>query len=155
MARPVQCRRVGLLPPCSVYKPAGIPARFLEEVVLTMDEFEAIRLADLEGMYQEDAAEQMKVSRQTFGRIIESARKKTANALVTGKALRIEGGEFQMPQMRTFKCAKCDHSWQVPFGTGRPMECPACKEKDIHRDENERGSGMGGGRCRRRGAANK
>ena len=155
MARPVQCRRVGLLPPCSVYKPAGIPVRFLEEVVLTVDEFEAIRLADLEGMYQEHAAIKMKVSRQTFGRIIESARKKIADALVAGKALRIEGGEFTMPRMRTFRCSKCDHTWQVPFGTGMPSECPACKEKDIHRDENERGSGRGGGRCRRCGRDNK
>ena len=154
MARPLNCRRVGLLPPCSVYKPAGIPARFLEEVVLTVDEFEAIRLADLKGMYQETAAEQMKVSRQTFGRIIESARKKIADALVEGKALRIEGGEFQMPQMRTFKCAKCDHSWQVPFGTGRPMECPQCKDKNIHRAEDERGMG-GAGRCRRYRRGNK
>jgi len=154
MARPVQCRRVGLLPPCSIYKPAGIPVRFLEEVVLTVDEFEAVRLADLEGMYQEHAAEQMKVSRQTFGRIIESARKKIADALVAGKSLRIEGGEFRMPKMRTFKCTKCDHSWQVPFGTGRPMECPQCKDKNIHRSEDERGMGDAG-RCRRCGRGNK
>jgi len=116
-----------------------------------VDEFEAIRLADLKGMYQENAAEKMKVSRQTFGRIIESARKKIADALVTGKALRIEGGEFTISKMRTFRCAKCDHAWQTPFGTGRPHECPACKENDIHRDEDERGSGRGGGRCRRYG----
>ena len=66
----------------------------LEEVVLTIDEFEAVRLADLEGLYQEQAAEKMNVSRQTFGRIIESARKKVAEALVQGKALKIGGGEF-------------------------------------------------------------
>lgn len=143
-----------MLPPCSVYNPVGIPARFLEEVVLTVDEFEAIRLADLEGMYQERAAVNMKVSRQTFGRIIESARKKIADALVAGKALRIEGGEFTMPSMRIFRCSKCDHSRQVPYGTGRPMECPQCKDKNIHRADDERGMG-GAGRYRRRGAANK
>ena len=54
---------------------------------------EAIRLADLEGMYQEHAAENMGISRQTFGRIIESAHKKVAEALIKGKALRIEGGK--------------------------------------------------------------
>jgi predicted DNA-binding protein (UPF0251 family) len=64
----------------------------LEDVVMTLDEFEAMRLADLDGLYQEQAAEQMNVSRPTFSRIIESAHRKAADALVHGKALRIEGG---------------------------------------------------------------
>lgn len=64
--------------------------RELQEVILDADELEAIRLADLEGMYQEDAATAMGVSRQTFGRIVSSARKKVAEGLVHGKALRIE-----------------------------------------------------------------
>jgi ArsR family transcriptional regulator len=68
----------------------------LEEVVLSVDEFEAIRLADLEGFYQELAAKKMSVSRQTFGRILESAHRKVAEALVRGKALKIEGGETIM-----------------------------------------------------------
>jgi predicted DNA-binding protein (UPF0251 family)/predicted Fe-Mo cluster-binding NifX family protein len=85
-------RRVAALPTVPVFKPAGIPARDLEEVALTLDEFETIRLADYEGLYQEAAALRMGVSRQTFGRIVEAARKKVADALVNGKALRIEGG---------------------------------------------------------------
>jgi predicted DNA-binding protein (UPF0251 family) len=64
----------------------------LDEVVLALDEFEAIRLADLDGLYQEKAAAEMQVSRPTFSRIIESAHRKVADALVHGKALRIEGG---------------------------------------------------------------
>jgi predicted DNA-binding protein (UPF0251 family) len=64
----------------------------IEEVVMTLDEFEALRQADLGGLYQEQAAEQMGVSRPTFSRIIESAHRKVADALVHGKALRIEGG---------------------------------------------------------------
>jgi len=81
------------------FKPRGIPLSALEEVVLGLDEMEAVRLADGEGLYQEQAAEKMGISRQTFGRIIESAHKKIAEALVAGKALRIEGGEimFQQP----------------------------------------------------------
>ncbi len=71
--------------------------RMLEQVALTIDEFEALRLADLEGLYQEQAAEQMNVSRQTFGRILEVAHKKVADALVHGKALSIEGGSFEVP----------------------------------------------------------
>jgi predicted DNA-binding protein (UPF0251 family) len=64
----------------------------LEEVVLTMDEFEAIRLADREGLYHEEAAQRMNISRQTFGRTLEAARYKIARVLTEGLALRIEGG---------------------------------------------------------------
>jgi predicted DNA-binding protein (UPF0251 family) len=66
--------------------------RDLAEVVMTLDEVEALRLADLDGLYQEQAGEQMKVSRATFARIVESARRKVADALIHGKALRLEGG---------------------------------------------------------------
>ena len=70
--------------------------RMLQQVALTVDELEAIRLADLEGLYQEQAAQQMHVSRQTFGRILEAAHKKVAEALVNGKALSIEGGPIEV-----------------------------------------------------------
>jgi predicted DNA-binding protein (UPF0251 family)/predicted Fe-Mo cluster-binding NifX family protein len=79
-------------------KPAGIPARELQEVRLGFDEAEALRLADLEGLYQEAAARSMGVSRQTFGRIIEMARRKTADAILNGKALRIDGGEITIDE---------------------------------------------------------
>ena len=85
MARPRNCRRVGSMPGSNYFKPRGIPLSTLEEVVLSVDEFEAIRLADLEGLYQEQAAERMKVSRQTFGRIIETAHRKVAEALVKAR----------------------------------------------------------------------
>jgi predicted DNA-binding protein (UPF0251 family)/predicted Fe-Mo cluster-binding NifX family protein len=93
MPRPVNERRLGAVIPPRVMKPAGIPARELEEVILGFDEAEALRLADLLGLYQDAAARSMGVSRQTFGRIIESARRKTADAVLNGKALRIDGGE--------------------------------------------------------------
>jgi predicted DNA-binding protein (UPF0251 family) len=72
----------------------------LDEVILTKDEWEAVRLADLEGLYQESAAEMMKISRPTFGRIIESAHRKIADALVNGKALKIEGGNVDVSHER-------------------------------------------------------
>jgi uncharacterized protein len=127
MARPRQCRRVGSMPESNYFKQRGVPLSALEEVILTVDEFEAIRLADLEDLYQEQAAEKMNISRQTFGRIIESAHKKVADALVKGKALKIEGGEFEMTSMRNFSCYNCQHSWQLPYGTGRPGNCPSCR----------------------------
>jgi methionyl-tRNA synthetase len=111
---------------------------------MTLDEFEAVRLADHEALYQEQAAEKMNVSRQTFGRIIDSAHRKIAEALVEGKSLRIEGGDIQMSETRTFKCHDCQHVWQLAFGTGRPTECPACKSRNLHRDAEERGAGRGG-----------
>jgi len=151
MARPINCRRVGSIPESNYFKPKGIPLSLLEEVVLTVDEFEAIRLADLEGLYQEQAAGKMNVSRQTFGRIVESAHKKVAEALAQGKALKIEGGEFEMASMRKFRCDECEHSWELPYGTGRPENCPSCKSSNIHRAKEDRGyagrSGRGQGRC--------
>lgn len=89
MARPIKCRRVCCVPEARYFKPRGIPMTQLEEVSLALDELEALRLADLQGLYQEAAAAQMGVSRQTFGTIVASARRKVAEALIQGKALRI------------------------------------------------------------------
>lgn len=94
MPRPVSERRVRGGIAVALFKPAGIPARAIEEVVLGLDGAEAIRLADLEGLYQEAAARRMGVSRQTFGRILEEAHRVVADALINGKALRIEGGQI-------------------------------------------------------------
>jgi predicted DNA-binding protein (UPF0251 family) len=96
MPRPRQFRRVACLPQATFYKPRGIPLSVLQHVNLTVDELEAIRLADLQGMYQEKAADKMNISRQTLGRILESAHKKIADALVNGKALSIEGGAIEL-----------------------------------------------------------
>ena len=96
MPRPFCRRHVGFTPGVTYFKPAGIPLRDLVEVVVPLDELEALRLADLEGLYQDQAAEKMKISRPTFARIVESARKKVADALINGKALRMEGGPITM-----------------------------------------------------------
>ena len=90
MSRPKKCRCINCTPNTSYFKPKGIPIFQLEEVSLSLDELEAIRLADYEGLYHEEAAEKMTVSRATFGRILNEARHKVAEAIVDGKALRIE-----------------------------------------------------------------
>lgn len=100
MPRPCCNRRVAGKPAASIFKPIGIPVTELEEIVVTLDEFEALRLADLEGLYQEQAAEKMKISRPTFSRIVDAARRKVADALVHGKALRIEGGPIHQGARR-------------------------------------------------------
>ncbi len=145
--RPKHCRWIQQFPDVSLFKPLGIPARILEQVNLTMDELEALRLADFEGLYQEQAAKKMNVSRQTFGRIIASAHKKVAEALVNGKAILIEGGEI-MPIKESLRmgpggfciCPKCEE--RVPHRRGVPCQeekCPKCgsrmmREGSYHHD---------------------
>ncbi len=90
MARPKKCRCVTGEPCSRYFKPRGIPLTLLEETILDLDGFEALRLADMEGLYQTDAAARMGVSRATFGRILGRARRTVADALVNGKALKID-----------------------------------------------------------------
>jgi predicted DNA-binding protein (UPF0251 family) len=90
MPRPFSRRFVGWTPGTVLFKPAGVAVSQLETTVLSLDEVEALRLADLNGQYQEAAAEHMKISRATFARIVESARRKVADALIHGKALQIQ-----------------------------------------------------------------
>lgn len=120
MSRPPCCRRVEGKPIASVFKPIGVPARDLTTVVMTLDEFEAVRLADLEGLYQAGAAERMGISRPTFGRIIESAHRKVAQALVGGQALTIEGGSVLTAPGLSTPWTACSHAGQGPAG------CPRC-----------------------------
>ncbi len=96
MPRPRCPRRLACPPDARVFKPRGIPLRALEEVALGFDELESLRLADLEGLYHEDAAARMEISRATFGRVVAEARRKVAQALVEGKALRIDGGDWKL-----------------------------------------------------------
>lgn len=112
MPRPPRQRTVSGCPAASVFKPVGIPACDLDEVVMTLDEFEALRLADLDGLYQEVASSQMKVSRPTFSRIVESAHRKVADALVHGKLLRIEGGPVRVEGRRC--CRRHDKEEKTP-----------------------------------------
>jgi len=139
MGRPKCPRQIDCMPGSSYFKPRGIPVAMLDEVVLAVDEFEGIRLADYEGLYHEQAAEKMSVSRTTFGRIVASAHKKVADALINGKALRIEGGVIKMAEMRKFKCYGCGHEWELSYGIGRPSPCSSCDSKNIHRTMEDRG----------------
>ena len=87
-------RRVSFEPDVVFFKPAGVAMRDLEEVVVTVDEFEALRLSDFEEMNQSEAAVKMKISQPTFNRLLSSAHEKIAEALVEGKAIRIHGGNY-------------------------------------------------------------
>jgi len=132
MAKPKKDRFV-LQPPAVVfYKPQGIPLYQLEQIILAVDEYEAVRLVDYEGLQQVDAAERMKVSRATCARILEGARHKIAEALTRGKAIRIQGGNFVLGRNR-YRCRDCSTFWEIPAADAKPesMSCPHCRSERI------------------------
>ena len=153
MPRPRKWRCVSAMPSVTYFKPAGIPMRILEEVCLSVDEAEALRLKDLEGLEQEEGAEKMGISRPTFQRILASARQKVTDGLLNGKAIRIEGGDFELA-LRSFRCTE-GHEWEVPFEAmlaGPPESCPKCYTSDfLPLQQPGPGRGCGRGRWGRHG----
>ncbi len=150
MPRPFRTRRVRFQPGITHFKPAGIRLSDMDEIVLTMEEFESIRLKDFENLDQTKAAKKMNISQPTFARLIDIARKKIADALVNGKAIRIQGGTYKMVQPKGMgrgqgrgrgrmsggfaagpggncRCPKCGH--EAAHARGQPcfeMKCPKC-----------------------------
>ena len=90
MPRPRKCRKISWKGNATYFKPRGVPLSLLEEVVLTREEIEAIRLKDFLGLDQIEASKKMKTSQSTFQRILVSARRKVSAAIINGKALKIE-----------------------------------------------------------------
>jgi len=150
MPRPTKCRRVGFLPGKGFFKPAGIPMRELESVTLFIEELEAVRLKDREGLEQEDCASEMGISRPTFRRILISARSKIAEALLDGKGLKIEGGIFEVGPGR-YRCGWDGHEWDLPNNEPADNDiriCPKCKRSNVPSiDASVQGPGKG--RCGR------
>jgi len=132
MARPHKLRHVFFRPGHRRFVPLGHVEEPGEEITLSLDELEALRLADLEGLYQEEAAKHMKISRQTFGNIVQAAHKKVAAFLVHSRTLAIEGGHARMME-RQYRCCACGHAWSVPRDRSRAAACPACASPDIQR----------------------
>jgi uncharacterized protein len=126
MTRPKCCRKISTLPNVWQYHPEGESTDLTEEIILSLDELESVRLADFNGLYQEQAAEKMGVSRQTFGRIIEKAHKKIADSILHGKALKIEGGNISVNNPIMRKCKKCNELSEQKCDTMGKRECPRC-----------------------------
>ncbi len=125
MVRPKKERRIENIPESKLYKPAGIPNNRLERVSLTFEEVEAVRLKDLEGLNQQEAAAKMEISRPTYQRILTEARQKIAEALIEGKSLKFEGGSYRL-QPRCGKCGKDikdSHPARYRHGQARCQEC--------------------------------
>ena len=122
MSRPKQDRTISNPPLMQGFKPFGIVRRICSSVTLQLDEYEAIRLLDYEGMNQDQAAEQMKVSRPTLTRIYENARKIIAQALVEGKMIVIGGGNVQFDK-QWFRCKRC---FKLIGGLENHIRCKDC-----------------------------
>ena len=124
-------KRDVLYPPGAFYfKPQGIPMPYLSMVNLTIDEYEAIRLGDLENLKHEEAAKRMNISRPTFTRLLESAHSKVSDAIVNGKAIRIEGGDYRLIGNR-LRCRRCGSFWNAAEKKKKEAECPSCSSTDI------------------------
>ena len=107
----------------------------LASVNITVDEIEAIRLKDLRSLVQEEAAKMMGISQPTFHRVLESARRKVAEAIVEGKVLQIGGGAYELSENKDIACYDCDYGWKVGFIAPSPMVCVNCESKG---DKDER-----------------
>ncbi len=134
MPRPHKPRRVSTMPRYTYFKPTGIPMPLLDEVVLTVDEVEAIRLKDLEKLEQHECAARMNIAQSTLQRILVSARAKIARSLIEGKALRIHGGPFALEDEPV--CPRCRRRrmGQKPLGSSGYEEmienCPECSREE-------------------------
>jgi len=123
MPRPVKPRRIGALPQKRLFRPEG---DVRAEVILKLDELEAIRLKDVEGLNQEQAAKQMHVSRQTFQLILEAGRKKVAIALTEGQSIAIDGGNVTI-NICEYTCDKCGHTYDGVYeDKEKEKGCPKC-----------------------------
>lgn len=129
MPRPTKYRKVETLPEFTYFIPTGRPKCEIEEIVLKIEEFEAMRLKDIENLNQEECAEKMNISRQTFQNIIDSARKKITAALIEGKAINISGGNYTR-NICPYKCTSCGNAYEIKFEEDRKI-CPSCGSKDV------------------------
>lgn len=143
VGRPKRLRRMALPPVLSGFRPCGLAKgwRRMEPVVLHFDEYEALRLCDFEGRTQEEAADSMQVSRPTLTRICMSARRKMAQALVEGRHLHIEGGEFYLESERCH-CGECGAYFDAKTAEGEQRCCPLCGHGFPAEDVSEDGEAL-------------
>ncbi len=141
MPRQKKERMIHRPPIYTKFKPVGVRGQSLEITELTIDEYEAIRLADHLGMNHIEASEEMEISRSTFTRLIENARKKIAEFLIKGKQLQIDGGNIHF-RGNIIKCLYCGHMFNTNF-EGNITSCPSCGSNNLM----DLAGGFGHGRC--------
>jgi predicted DNA-binding protein (UPF0251 family)/phage FluMu protein Com len=141
MARSKMQKIVHQPPLFTAFKPMGVMKSNLQALPMSLDEYEAIRLADYLGMDHAEAADEMEISRSTFSRLVEQARKKTAQFLVEGKELYIEGGNVHF-RGNIIRCQDCGHMFNIKIGA--PIsKCPECESVNLI----NLAGGFGHGRC--------
>ena len=141
MPRPQDKRIVHEPPLFSEFKPLGIKGQDLEQILLTLDEYEALRLADYKSLSHAEAAEEMEISRSTFTRLIEKARKKIAELIIDGRLLTIDGGNIHF-RNNIIRCDNCGHMFNIKINTTF-SECPDCHSKKLV----NLAGGFGHGKC--------
>ncbi|MBI9071189.1 MAG: DUF134 domain-containing protein [Melioribacteraceae bacterium] len=129
MSRPYRKRRIELPPSIKNFKPCGIPRKDLQSISLSIDEYEAIRLADYKGLEHSEAAEQMEISRPTFSRLIEKSRNKIAQAIIDGKELIVEGGNVEF-RNTVKRCKECGDEEIIPNNTSI-NNCNECGSRNV------------------------
>jgi len=135
LARPQKWRKVEFIPSIQRFIPVGVDLSEMSENILKVEEIEAIRLKDIVGLEQEECAEKMQISRQTYQRILNSGRNKIADSIINGKAIRIEGGNFTR-NICLVSCLDCKKEWKESYENlehiinGSYM-CPGCQSKNI------------------------
>jgi len=138
MARPRRIRRISFQPDVTYFKPAGVPMVNLKESSLSFDELEAIRLMDSEGLDQTQSAKKMKISQSTLSRLLREGRKKLADAIIQGNALKIQGGNFKMAMPRGRGLGRGrgfgggGRMGRFAAGPSGNCVCPKCGYKEIH-----------------------
>jgi predicted DNA-binding protein (UPF0251 family) len=130
MPRPQKERKVLEPPKIQGMKPVGVPMRFLDRIYLSLDEYEAIRLADYDGLEHQQAAEAMGVSRPTFTRMIEKARKKVADSIVSVKELVIEGGNYSFTT-QLIRCQDCGEFTRFDMPQNVVERCTDCGSENV------------------------
>jgi predicted DNA-binding protein (UPF0251 family) len=143
MARPTKWRKIEYIPMISYFIPSEIETIEAPENILKLEELEAIRLKDLEGLEQEECAVKMEVSRPTFQRILLAAREKVADSLINGKIIHIEGGNFTR-KICSVKCMDCEKVWKDSFENleiikSEKYTCPYCGSVKVICIENCKG----------------
>jgi predicted DNA-binding protein (UPF0251 family) len=122
-------RRIHQPPNFKNFKPSGIPRNILKTLYLTIDEYEAVRLADYEGMEHLEASEKMNISRPTFTRLIEKARHKIARTIIDGMELVVEGGNVEF--LNTLRrCRDCGDE-QLSPSNKNTADCPECGSDNV------------------------
>lgn len=129
MARPIKFRRVEHFPNENYFIPKGRLQSQTTDIILKVEELEAMRLKDIESLNQEECAKRMNVSRQTFQNIIDSARKNVAIALTEGKAIKIDGGHYTTKDCK-IRCGECGQLYEIVYEQDHNL-CPICSSSDI------------------------